>query len=393
MDNQSQRNKASVCEKIQKKKLLVIELEPAPYKFDLWNAFAISKRCDVNVIFTAAKNWAPDGGHNFQELPTALFPFEIFHGKGIVSFLKSSFVFLQYFFGWRPDFVFISGYVDAVPLMAIIACVIFKRKYSVHSDIFNNSPPQNIIDDFKYLFRNLIRKLIFRTSVAVLNCGKIGCESAIVAGCGRNKVYDFPYVVDPERLRSDQPSNVPDVCKSDLESGRLIILFSGRLIHRKGLDTLLDAAEKLVEINNWVLWIEGDGPLMSTYLCRATDLGISDKCRFLGFCQMSLHSWLLRNSDIVVIPSIRDPWGIVVDEGMQLGKVVITSNNVASGVDRILNGSNGLFFPVGNQQELSHQLYTVLTNHEKRTTLGDSAQLSAARYGPKENVHTAFQFL
>ena len=289
--------------------------------------------------------------------------------------------------------MFISGYVDALPLLSIIACVLLRIKYAVHSDIFNNSLPNSRTDYIKQFARNLIRKLIFQTCTAMLTCGVRGRDSAIIAGCSKSKIYDFPYVVDSQRLHSDEPLAVPDVCRKDLESGKVIILFSGRLIQRKGLSTLLHAIATLADINNWTIWIEGDGPLLMKHVSEVGELGLEDSCRFLGFCQMSLHSWLLRNSNIVVVPSLRDSWGIVVDEGMQIGKVVVTSDGTGSGADRILNGANGLIFAAGNHLELSEHLRTLLTNPENRVALGNSAKHTAAQFGPEVNVCTMSRFL
>jgi len=374
-------------------KLLVVELEPAPYKYDLWNEFAKCNWCDVNVLFTTAKNWAPDGGHNFQDLPVARFSFKLFRGKGIRSLFSSTRTLIRQVFGWKPDFVFISGYVDLVPLIAIILCIILKIKYSIHSDIFNNDPPGNHSDYFKHLLRKLLRTLIFRTSEAVLTCGKLGYDSAIVAGCPEGNIHDFPYVVDPQRLLTDKPTDVPDICRIDLDASKIIILFSGRLIQRKGLDTLLSAVSLLHDTNNWVLWIEGDGPLLSEYRIKAKLLGIDMNCRFLGFSQMALHSWLLRNSDIVVVPSLIDSWGIVVDEGMQLGKVVITSDATGSGADRIIDGVNGLLFRPTNHRELADKIRMLMIKANGRITLGNNAKRTAAAFGPRKNVETVYGFL
>lgn len=377
----------------QKCKMLVVDLEPAPYKVDLWNAFVDSDSFDMYVLYTTAKNWAPDSGHNFQQLPPARFLSTTFRGQGAKSILVATFTFLSLLFRWHPNFVFISGYVHPLPLLSIIACILLRKKYAVHSDIFNNSPPYNPIDQVKQSVRNLIRKLIFRTCTAVLVCGILGRESAIIAGCSKRKIYDFPYAVDRQRLCSDEPTHVPDVCGKDVASGKVIILFSGRLIERKGLGTLIDAIAPLEAMNNWSLWVEGDGPLFEQYVHAVSALGLEDRCRILGFCQMSLHSWLLRNSDIVVVPSLRDSWGIVVDEGMQMGKAVVTSDRTGSGADRILHDTNGLVFKAGNHLELSDLVRTLLINPEKRIALGNSARLTSAMFGPKTNTRTIIGLL
>jgi glycosyltransferase involved in cell wall biosynthesis len=227
----------------------------------------------------------------------------------------------------------------------------------------------------------------------MLTCGIHGRNSAITAGCSESKIFDFPYVVDSKRILLDKPILIPVVCRQDVESGKDTIFFSGRMIQRKGLTTLIHAVAELVDINNWVLWIEGDGPLLANYIRETNQLMLKDRCRFLGFCQMSVHSWLLRNSDVVVVPSLRDSWGIVVDEGMQLGNAVVASDETGSGADRILINSSGLIFSAGNHHELSDLLRMLLVNPGKRVALGNSARLTGIRFSPKVNVMTIYRIL
>lgn len=59
----------------QERRLLVIELEPAPelHKYVLWNAFGLSDDFEVKLTFTSARDLKDDGSHKFNEFPSALF--------------------------------------------------------------------------------------------------------------------------------------------------------------------------------------------------------------------------------------------------------------------------------------------------------------------------------
>ncbi|MFH1118142.1 MAG: glycosyltransferase [Pseudomonadota bacterium] len=214
----------------------------------------------------------------------------------------------------------------------------------------------------------------------------MGRESAIQAGCNPNKVVDFPYVVDAERLEQSNPDSIPKTCLRDVASKKMVVLFSGRHIHRKGLPTLLEAAEKLQPVNGWVLWIEGDGPLRTQYQELASRLGISEQCRFLGFCQMDLHGWLVAHAHIVVVPSLHDPWGIVVDEGMQLGKAVCASRSTGSALDRISDGENGFLFTAADSQQLRELLQNLISNRKLVNSIGFRARLTAQQWSPRRNA-------
>ena len=239
------------------------------------------------------------------------------------------------------------------------------------------------------MIRKLLRKIVFTRGDAVLVCGKRGMESALTAGCPKNKVLDFPYVIDVERMKGDAPSELPATCMKDLDNGKLVIFFSGRMIRRKGLATLLESLAKLKTTRRvWTLWIEGDGPELTEYVRLVQKLGLEGWCSFLGFCQYDIHSWLVRSSDIVVVPSLEDSWGIVVDEGLQLGKAVVSSGATGSGYDRIEHGHNGYIFPAGDVVALTRYLAILIDDEAQRRELGAIAASDSKNLCPRDNLET-----
>lgn len=369
--------------------LLAIDLEPAPYKFDLWNAFAESKEFSVQVLFTNAKDPSRDAGHNYQEFPSAHFSYHVLSGHSVWISLKKIIITAKAIIRNKVDGVFISGYVDIAPLSAIFICMLIRKPFFLHSDIFNLNMPKPPMRVIKLQLRSFLRYMIFKSATGVLVCGKLGYESAVAAHCPISKIIDFPYVVDRERLNQDSSVLVPDELLQDLQNQRLVMYFSGRMIARKGLSSLLEALA-IDKAKNpsvaWVLWVAGDGPLLSEYQKQADVLGLGQHVRFLGFVQMSLHTWLLKKSSIVVIPSLADAWGIVVDEGMQLGKLVVASNTVGSAVDRIHTQGNGMIFSAGNVHELAKYLEVAISSSDVRKTLGDNAAIRSRDFSPQRNV-------
>jgi len=377
-----------------KYRILVVELEPAPYKYDLWNAFVQQGQFDIKVVFSRGKDWQPDGSHDFKQYPTANFEYHVYYGKGISDYFKTLGSLISALMKWRPHLVMISGYVDKAALTALILCLITHNKYTIHSDVFNNEVlGESIASKLKFFVRNAVRSVIFSTATAVLNCGDKGIKSALKAGCHEDKVFDFPYVVNKERLSTDMPESIPQECLSDVALKKTIILYSGRFIPRKGIDVLLNAIAGLQVQDNFSLWLEGQGPEYNNAVQLAEALGISSLCRFLGFSQMSLHSWLVRNADIVVVPSIRDPWGIVVDEGMQLGKPVVASDGTLSAIDRITHEKSGYIFHSGNSYELQVILTKLLLSPDLRLEVGCNAREASLEFCPGRNVMTITNIL
>lgn len=372
-------------------RLLAVDLEPTPYKVDLWNAFATSKDWQIEVLYTNSKDISKDAGHNYHDFPESQFDYQILSGNSIIARVKKTIVVIRAVASTNVNTVFISGYVNVGPLTAILTSIFLRKPFFVHSDIFNNKAPKPPGVSIKRWIRDGIRALVFRHAKAVLVCGKLGYESAIAAGCTKDKVVDFPYVIDRKRLLADKSVFYPGEVLEDIQSGRSVLYFSGRMIERKGLKNLLEALSQVerdseIVSSDWVLWVAGDGPLFNRYFAQAISLGIGQRVRFLGFVQMDLHSWLLRHASIIIVPSVSDAWGIVVDEGMQLGKAIIASAGVGSAVDRIESGVNGLLFAPESTAQLKGCLIQLMTSPDLEISLGQNAMSTSNKFSPERNV-------
>lgn len=374
-------------------KILAVELEPAPYKIDLWNSFSDKENFDVYVLYTEKKNWAPDAGHNYQKFPYQKFPFLVCKGGSFWEVMKSVCIAVKKCRSFSPDLIYVAGYTHIPTISCLLYATLMRKQYVVHADIFNTKLPPGSWVLVKLIIRKILRWIIFKYAKAVLVCGNQGVKSALLAGCSIGKIINFPYAVSLSRILDDNPKALPLVCMGDLGSQKLIIFFSGRMIPRKGLATLINALVGIRGDYKWVLWIEGDGPDYESYVDLTKSLGLINQCRFLGFCQYDLHSWLIRSSHIVVVPSIEDTWGIVVDEGMQLGKVVISTNATGSAIDRIQNGVNGYIFQAGNVDQLRQILITLIIDSELRLNISNAAKNSNRFISPDQNVLSLINFM
>jgi len=369
-------------------RILVVELEPTHYKTDLWNVVSDSEFIDLFVIHTQKKNWAPDGGHNYLRFPEHNYASVILAGRGLSGSFLSAINVVKNIIKRKPDVVLICGYSHIQAIFAFLAAFILGKPFLIYVDEFNNKRPPGRFSFFKWVVRETLRKFSFTYAKAVFVCGRKGMESAIKAGCAPSKIHDFPYTVDLERILGDMPEEIPEQCLADVHGSVPVLFFSGRMIERKGLPSLLTALSGTEMGRDWVLWIEGAGPELESYIALARQYGIVDRCRFLGFCQYDQHSWLIRSADIVIVPSLEDNWGIVVDEGLQLGKAVISSDATGSGYDRIIDKTNGYIFPAGNTTALAYLLSFLINNEDERRRIGDAAKVSTKNIRPLDNLNT-----
>ncbi len=117
-----------------------------------------------------------------------------------------------------------------------------------------------------------------------------------------------------------------------------VVTFLGRITHQKGPEYFVEAASLVLKKTANVRFVmAGSGDMMNAMIDRVAELGISDKFHFTGFLQGNDVQQMFRLTDVFVMPSVSEPFGIVPLEAMQSGVPVIISNQ--SGVSEILENA------------------------------------------------------
>ncbi|MBN1388421.1 MAG: glycosyltransferase family 4 protein [Bacteroidales bacterium] len=114
-----------------------------------------------------------------------------------------------------------------------------------------------------------------------------------------------------------------------------VVTFLGRITMQKGPEYFIEAAYRVLQVMKNVRFVmAGSGDMMERMIRRAAELGITDKFHFTGFLKGMDVYWMLRLSDVYIMPSISEPFGISPLEAMQSNVPVIISKQ--SGVAEIL---------------------------------------------------------
>ncbi|AAM04604.1 TPA: glycosyltransferase [Methanosarcina acetivorans] len=124
----------------------------------------------------------------------------------------------------------------------------------------------------------------------------------------------------------------------------------GRLVKRKGFDFLIKAIKNTPD--NVHALIIGEGPEKENLANLAEELNISDRIHFLGFVSEIEKFQYLQNSDIYVLSSVHEGFGIVLQEAMQVGLPIISTDNGGQ-VDFIKEGKNGYLVRYGDVETLA----------------------------------------
>lgn len=152
------------------------------------------------------------------------------------------------------------------------------------------------------------------------------------------KIVIEKYGIDPNKVETVYNAVEP-IKKKELSIRKgvdeKIVTFLGRITMQKGPEYFIEAAHKVLEKTDNVRFVmAGNGDLMNKMITRTAALGISDKFHFTGFLKGDEVFDMLRISDVYVMPSVSEPFGISPLEAMQADVPVIISKQ--SGVAEVL---------------------------------------------------------
>jgi glycosyltransferase involved in cell wall biosynthesis len=152
------------------------------------------------------------------------------------------------------------------------------------------------------------------------------------------------------------------------------VLFVGRLVAQKGVDVALRAFSTLLHRCPDVrLVVVGDGD-QALFLQRlARQLGIPSHVSFVGWQRDDALVRFYQGAEVVVVPSLYEPFGIVALEAMACGRPVVASS--AGGLAEIIDhGVTGYLTKPGDHLELAQQLAALLLNPTLGARVGISAR-------------------
>ncbi len=150
------------------------------------------------------------------------------------------------------------------------------------------------------------------------------------------------YHIQPEKVvtvyNAVDPVDSEERTEHKKDSGVKIVSFLGRITMQKGPEYFLEAARLVLQkMNNVRFVMAGKGDLLNSMIRRAAELNISESIDFSGFLKDSEVADLFRKSDVFVMPSVSEPFGIVALEAMQAKVPVIISRQ--SGISEILKNA------------------------------------------------------
>ncbi len=345
-------------------KVLYITTIPSPYRIDFFNL--LSKRCDLTVAFEMkqAKNRDPSWkGEELQFDSIFLKPIltmkETALCRGVCALIDK----------FSDGIVVIDGYSTPTGMMAIAYLRLKRIKFVISCD-GGFIKQDNIL---KYLFK----KNIIGSADYWLSAGNVSVSYLCHYGAMRNNigVYHFSSMKDDEILHACDHSEKRRMRELYGIHEKKVILYVGSFIERKGVDVLLSATG---ELEDTVLVLVGGDSLEQYRDC----MDKSRKCRILtlGFKQKNEMKEIFRLSDILVLPTREDIWGLVINEAMSYGVPVVTTRMCNAGLELIEDGKTGYIVSCDDIHDLSVGIEAAFLNMVDKKEVQDKIFLKIKDY-------------
>ncbi|MBO0996443.1 glycosyltransferase family 4 protein [Bacillus sp. SD075] len=329
-------------------KVLYLTNIPAPYRVSFFNE--LGKMCDLTVLFERSD--ANDRNNQWFENKNDNYKAFYLKGKKLRADSAISIEVLKYLKKDSYNLIVVGGYSTATGMLAINYMKLIGIPFIINAD-------GGLVNREEHWFKRAIKKYYISSADYWLSTANETSEYLNYYGADSKRIFLYPFTSIQEEsvLRTPIDQKMKKRYKLKLNiSEEKNILSIGQFIYRKGFDVLLNACVSLPK--NYGVYIIGGEPTKE-YLILKEKLNLSN-VHFINFkTKKELEEYYLA-SDLFVLPTREDIWGLVINEAMSYGLPIITTNKCVAGLELVKNGENGYIVPANDIGRLAKRINEVL---------------------------------
>ena len=264
-------------------------------------------------------------------------------------------------------------YLYPAGLIAVLGGMFTKKKVYVTShgsDMFCLYPQHKFM-------RPIIRFVLKRADVVlavseslkeeILKTNIPNIEKKVRLNWNTVDINEFKIANNDSDHHSKNNSNYNFKNELNIPKDKPIILFVGNIIKRKNVATIIDAKKQLK--SGCVLVVVGDGPLLNSLKEKVKVENVEDVI-FTGARNDIAN--VIQSSDLLILPSYSESFGLVLIEALACGKPVIGSN--VGGINEIINEDVGLLVEPTDFRGLANSIDLILSDKKLREKFQSNAR-------------------
>jgi glycosyltransferase involved in cell wall biosynthesis len=289
----------------------------------------------------------------------------------------------------RFDALWVHGYARLCNWQAMLVAKALGIKVLLRDEANAGSAPRSAP---RRLAKRGFFRLLAGVADAFLAIGSRNRDYYLANGIAGERIFMMPYSVDNDFFARLAQAAAPARERLRVELGlspdRAVILYASKFQRRKRPDELLLAYQRLcrqlLPAPPYLLFL-GDGEMRAALQAQARAQALAD-VRFLGFRNQTELPAFFDLADVFVLPSIHEPWGLIVNEVMAVGRAVVVSDQVGCAADLVRHGVNGYIFPAGDVDALAASLREIVTAPERARAMGAASRAIIERWSLREAV-------
>jgi glycosyltransferase involved in cell wall biosynthesis len=226
----------------------------------------------------------------------------------------------------------------------------------------------------RFSFKKLLLWPVRRYTDLLLAIGKKAEEGYRAYGYNKS-IYNIPYNIDIDLFKEENldQTRFQELVRKYKSNGETVLLSSGSLIERKGMDTVISAFRKSNPNFNLRLLIIGEGSERDRLKEMINN---DDRIELVGFQEKEMIPYWFRLADIFIFASRYDGWGLVINEAMSAGNAIICSTNVGAAYNSLEQNENAILCDPGSVEQYTNAINLLAENKSLMTKLALNARSS-----------------
>ncbi len=254
----------------------------------------------------------------------------------------------------RYQVAHLSGWGHPVLLLLFAVLKLQGIPFSVDSD----SQLRRDRSTAKEKLKSLLYPVLLRMPAAVLPGGSRQAQFFRAYGVPEERIRIAHMTVDTERIRNlTTPLPAATRASCGISTDAIVFLYVGRLETYKGPQLLLQAFDQL-KAADAVLVLIGEGALREEV--QSWSAARRNRIKWLLAQPFTSVIQWMRASDVLVVPSLAEQWGLVINEGMTCGLPIIATDRVGAVDDLVADGVNGYVVSGDSVEALAQAMRALL---------------------------------
>lgn len=219
----------------------------------------------------------------------------------------------------------------------------------------------------------------FRLFHGCLAVGELNADYYRAMGVPETKIFNVPFAVDNQRFADAAAMPAEDRRALRAEWGvpddRPVICFAAKLVAQKRPTELIEACAMLAARGlKFHLLMAGSGELQPELEAMARNRLPPDSFHFPGFVNQSALPRFYAASEVFVLPSTNEAWGLAVNEAMAAGLPVVICREIGCTPDLLREGENGHALAPGDVQGMADALENIIADPTRQQQMAASSR-------------------